>query len=443
MSQKLKEIRDQQSKLVVDARAKLDSITPEMDAAQVKEIEVGYDKIMAEYDRLDERAKREEQLIQRQNTLKQRQDELEQIDETRRPNGQDRAVRGDGDADEDAKKKGEAYRAAFRSFLCSGVNGLSAEERNLLAGRRQEIRALLGEAEARAQGVGTAGAGGALVPEGFMAELVLSLKAFGPMNDAAVVRQIMTATGASMPWPTLDDTSNKGRLIAENAQVTTTDVTFSTKTLDAYKYSSDLILVSAELLQDSALDVEGIVRAALAERIGRILNEHFTVGTGSGQPNGIVTASSLGVTLASTTAITADEIIDLEHSVDPAYRASPSCRFMFNDTTFKAIRKLKDGQNNYLWQAADIRAGAPSTVLGYPYSINQDILSSDASPTEAERIAIFGAMDRYVVRFVRAFAVRRLEERYADYDQIGFVGFTRADGELLDTAAVKHMITTA
>src|SRR5690606_11276142 len=151
------------------------------------------------------------------------------------------------------------------------------------------------------------------------------------MNDGGIVRRIETATGNAIPWPTLDDTSNKGSLLTENTQVNPQDLTFNTKTLNAYKYSSDLILVSNELLQDSALDVESIIRMALAERIGRILNEHFTTADGSSKPHGIVTASSLGVTAASQSAITADELIDLEHSVDPAYRSDPSCRFMFND----------------------------------------------------------------------------------------------------------------
>lgn len=443
---KLKMLREQQTKLVADARAKLDEITNDVDEARAKEIEAEYDAIMAEYDGIEEKVKREEALIERQQKLAEREADLDEIDEHKRPNGGERKVSGGGGGSEDDARVAQikAERLAFRNYLRFGMGGLSAEERNVLNARKSELRSLLGEAEARAQGVGTAGGGGALVPEGFMAELVKSLAAFGPMNDGSIVRVLETATGNDLPWPTLDDTSNKGRLIAENAQVTPTDVTFSTKTLNAFKYSSDLILVSAELLQDSAIDVEQIVRDALAERIGRILNEHFTTGSGAAQPNGVVTASTLGVTAASGTAITADELIDLEHTVDPAYRSDPSVRWMFNDTTFKLIRKLKDGQSNYLWQPADLRTGSPSNLLGYPFSINQDMATgaSGESPPVQERVIIFGAMNRYVARFVRVFAVRRLEERYADFDQVGFVGFTRADGELLDTAAVKHMRMT-
>ena len=131
-----------------------------------------------------------------------------------------------------------------------------------------------------------------------------------------------------------------------------------------------------------------------------------------------------------------DEIIDLFHSVDPAYRASPSCRFMFNDSTLSAIRKLKDGDGNYLWQAADGRAGEPAAILGRGYVINQ---AMDSIAT-AKKTVLFGDMNKYVVRRVRDFTLLRLAERYAEYYQVGFLAFNRLDGELLDTAAVKHLV---
>lgn len=444
MSDRLKALREQQAKLVADARAKLEEIADDTEESRAKEIETEYDKIMADYDSLDERAKREEELVKRQKAIEEREAELEEVNDDKRPGKEERSASGSGQEtltpEQEREKRETDYHDAFISYLRWGNEGLTKEHRDAIVGRRKEVREFLGEGEARAQGVASAGAGGALVPEGFMAELVKSLLAYGPMNDGAIVRRIETATGNDLPWPTLDDTSNKGRLISENAQVTGTDVTFSSKTLGAYKYSSDLILVSNELLQDSALNTEQIIRDALAERIGRILNQHFTTGTGSSQPNGILTASTLGKETASPTAFTANEIIDLEHSVDPAYRSDPSCRFMYNDTTFKQIRKLTDGQGNYLWQPADLRVGAPASFLGYPYSVNQDVSSvGGQSPSGDDKPILFGAFNRYVVRMVRMFAVRRLTERYADYDQVGFVGFTRADGELLDTSAVKHM----
>lgn len=402
------ELREKQQKLVSDARALLADIKDDTAEARVAELESQHDTAMAEYDRLEARIKREEALEARERDLNAADD--------RRPNGEDRSVQGGRQENAD-----EARAAAFRSYLRHGLEDMPAEERKIVR-------------EMRAQAVGTDSKGGYLVPEGFMAELVKSLKAWGPMLDPGVTRVLTTTAGNSIPWPTMDDTSNEGSLIGENTQVTETEVAFGTKTLEAYKYTSGVVLVSAELLQDSAIDVEGTVRSAMAERIGRIGNRHLTVGDGSAKPNGIVTAATAVTGVAAAAALTFDDMIELFHAVDPAYRDDPSVRFMFNDGTLKALRKIKDTvTGNYIWQPADVRTGAPATILDKPYSINQAMAAIGAS----NKSVAFGAFNRYVVRMVREFAIRRLVERYADYDQTGFIGFTRLDGELLDAGAVR------
>ncbi|MDW9483204.1 phage major capsid protein [Sinorhizobium meliloti] len=405
---KITELREKQQKLVADARGLLADIKDDTAEVRVAELESQHDAAMAEYDRLEARIKREEALEARERDLNAADD--------RRPNGEDRSVQGGRHENAD-----EARTAAFRSYLRHGLEDMPAEERKVVR-------------EMRAQAVGTDSKGGYLVPEGFMAELVKSLKAWGPMLDPGVTRVLTTTAGNSIPWPTMDDTSNEGSLIGENTQVTETEVAFGTKTLEAYKYTSGVVLVSAELLQDSAIDVEGTVRSAMAERIGRIGNRHLTVGDGSAKPNGIVTAATAVTGVAAAAALTFDDMIELFHEVDPAYRDDPSVRFMFNDGTLKSLRKIKDTvTGNYIWQPADVRTGAPATILDKPYSINQAMAAIGAS----NKSVAFGAFNRYVVRMVREFAIRRLVERYADYDQTGFIGFTRLDGELLDAGAVK------
>ncbi|RVO81107.1 phage major capsid protein [Sinorhizobium meliloti] len=406
---KITELREKQQKLVADARALLADIKDDTAEVRVAELESQHDAAMAEYDRLEARIKREEALEARERDMNAADD--------RRPNGEDRSVQGGRHESAD-----EARAAAFRSYLRHGLEDMPAEERKIVR-------------EMRAQAVGTDSKGGYLVPEGFMAELVKSLKAWGPMLDPGITRVLTTTAGNSIPWPTMDDTSNEGALIGENTQVTESEVAFGTKTLEAYKYTSGVVLVSAELLQDSAIDVEGTVRSAMAERIGRIGNRHLTVGTGSSQPNGIVTAATAVTGVAAAAAITFDNLIDLFHAVDPAYRDDPSARWMFSDGTLKALRKIKDVEDRYVWQPADVRTGAPATILEKPYSINQAVAAIGAS----NKSVVFGAFNRYVVRMVREFAIRRLVERYADYDQTGFIGFTRLDGELLDAAAVKTL----
>lgn len=283
-----------------------------------------------------------------------------------------------------------------------------------------------GVLESRAQSVGTDADGGYLVPEGFSNELEKSMLAFG--GPRRVARILRTASGNNIPWPTVNDTGNKGRLLAENAAITETAVTFGSKTLGAYKYSSDSVLVSAELMADSAFNLANEVGAMLGERIGRITAEHFTTGDASSKPQGIVTGAGAGVTAASASAITADEIIDLVHSVDPSYRNGPSVGFMMHDNVVLAIRKLKDSDGQYLWQPG-LSASEPDRLLGFPVVVNQDMASSIATTAVT---VLFGDMSKYIIRDAGTIRLYRLEERYRDNDQTGFVAFSRHDGLVLD-----------
>ncbi|MBD9542941.1 phage major capsid protein [Ensifer sp. ENS04] len=405
---KITELREKQQKLVADARALLADIKDDTAEARVAELETQHDAAMAEYDRLEARIKREEGLEERER-------ELNAADE-RRPTADTRATTGAPE-----RSEAEKYADAFRTFVRGGRSQLSAEQRGILKNY-----------EERAQSVGTNTAGGYLVPVIFQEELIKSLKAWGPMMDPGVTRMLTTATGAALTFPTMNDTANVGALIAENTQVSLAEIAFGTKTIDAYKYTSGVVLVSDELLQDAVLDVESIIRDAMSERIGRIANTHLTTGDGSSKPNGIITAAT-AVNGSDDVTVTFDDLIELEHSVDPAYRSDPSCRWMFNDSTLKSLRKIKNLEGDYIWQPADVKAGAPAQILNYGYSINQAMASIGAS---AKPVA-FGAMNKYIVRNVKEFAIKRLVERYADYGQVGFIGFTRFDGELLDAAAVK------
>lgn len=282
----------------------------------------------------------------------------------------------------------------------------------------------------------TAGSGGETIPEGFVNNWEMALLEFGGVRQVATI--IRTASGNDLPWPTTDDTGNTGRLLAEATAVTETDITTSSLVLNAYKYSSDLVKVSAELLEDSAFDIPSELGRMLGTRIGRITNTHFTTGDGSAKPNGIVTASALGKTTAAAGAITADEVIDLFHSVDPAYRNQPGAGWMFHDNVLAVIRKLKGSDNNYLWQPG-LQAGEPPLLLGKPYTINQDMQSTVVTATKT---MIFGNLRKYIIRDVAGFRLRRLVERYADADQEGFVAFSRHDGDELDagTNPIKHML---
>lgn len=292
---------------------------------------------------------------------------------------------------------------------------------------RRELRAGLD--------VGTSGAGQETIPRGFLAELDRKLLAFG--GPRAVCNVIRTASGNTIDVPKVDDTSNTGVLLAEATTIgTSVDPTFSAVTLGAYKYSSKAVLVSAEILQDSAFNMATLIASLLGERLGRIMGAQNTTGTGSSQPQGIVTGSAAGVTAASATAIASDEVFGLIHSVDPAYRMSGACGFMMNDNVLLMIRKLKDTTNQYLWQPG-LSQGTPDRLLGYPVTINQHM---DLTPATTDKVMLFGDFSHFTIRDVAEIRFRRLDERYADTDQVGFVAFARMDSKMIQSAAIKHLV---
>lgn len=269
----------------------------------------------------------------------------------------------------------------------------------------------------------------------FVETLEMAQLQFGGMRQVAEV--IRTDGGEEMQWPTCDDTSNEGEQIGENTTVTPLDPSFGQQRWGAFKYSSKLIKVPFELFQDTRIDLATALGRIMGERLGRVTNRKFTLGVGGGtEPHGIVPASFLGKATASATAITADEILDLIHSVDEAY--TDGAQFMMHRNVLLAIRKLKAHDSQYIWQPG-AQAGVPNMLFGYPYTLNNNMQSSLATAT---RTMLFGQLSKYKIRDVGTVRVKRLEERFADSDQIGFIAFGRHDGQLLDagTHPVRHMV---
>lgn len=313
-------------------------------------------------------------------------------------------------------------KKAFRAYAAHGPDKLTERQVELL-------RPISNVA------IGTNTAGGYTVPTILMPTLLEKLKAFGGMRQAA--RIITTSTGAPISWATVDDTSSAGELLAENVSATTGDFTFGTVQLGAWKFSSKIVPVSLEVLQDSAVDIEGYLLGALATRIARSQNTYFTVGTGASQPQGVLNAASLGVTAASTTSVTYAEIVNLYHSVDRAYRSNPGVAFMMNDATVKAIKLLVDGTGRPLYlphteSAIRDAAGKPvDSLFDCPLIINQDM----PVPAAGAKTILFGDFSKYVIRDVMETQVFRFtDSAYVSKGQIGFLAWARADGRLIDAA---------
>ena len=195
----------------------------------------------------------------------------------------------------------------------------------------------------------TAGEGGYTVPTTISSNLIESLKASGGMRNVATI--LNTEQGNPMNFPTSDSTSEVGEILAENAPASTLDPSFGTVGLNTYKYSSKVVTVPIELLQDSSVDIEAFVRALIVRRIGRITNQHFTTGTGTGQPRGVVTGAASGKvgTSGQTLTVIYDDLVDLQESIDEAYQQGGTCRFMMDQGSRKVIRTLKDTAGRPIW----------------------------------------------------------------------------------------------
>jgi HK97 family phage major capsid protein len=288
--------------------------------------------------------------------------------------------------------------------------------------------------ELRALSKVTSGAGPELVPQTFVNMLEIAILAYGDM--LSFVDTITTAAGEVMNWPIMNDTANSGVLVGTEGEDTQVigepDPVFSRLTWTAYEMHSRWIKTPIALEEDSMFDLEMLLAGALGERLGRLLNTLATTGTGSSQPFGIVTDSVAGVTAASATAISYDDLVRLEHSVDPNLRASS--RYMFNDSILQALRLLKDTTGMPLWTTS-MRDGAPDRLNGKPYVYNQAMASSIAT---TQITALFGDLTKYKLRRVRGIRIIRATERFAEKLQVGYLGYMRADGRLLKPAAAAR-----
>ena len=270
--------------------------------------------------------------------------------------------------------------------------------------------------------------GGYLVPDEFENTLVSGMEEEGSIRSLA---HVFTTSNGVHKIPVVR-TKGTANWIDEGGSYGDSDDVFGQEQIDAHKVGT-VIKVSEELLNDSAFDLEKYFQEEFARRIGAKEEEAFIVGDGNKKPTGILNATGgaeIGVTAASEKAITADEIIDLYYSIKAPYRQKAV--WVMNDSTVRAIRKLKDGNGNYLWQPA-IREGDPNTLMG------KKILTSPYMPEIAsgQKVVLFGDFSYYWIGDRQGITFKRLNERYADMGQVGFLASKRVDGKLVLPEAVK------
>lgn len=421
LSETMNRAWSQMSDIIEGAAGANRDITPE-ERTRYEQLEADLDVAKREYDLLAAHEERASLLSQPQRNV-------------RLLPGGDRAV----DPAQGRATDPEEYETAFKVYIRRGPQWMTDEQRSALQAGYTQLSA----EEQRALTVTTT-AGGYLIPQGFEQRLVLARLAFGGMRQART-RKFTTDSGNDWPIPTMDDTSNKGMLLAINTADTKLDVAFGQKTMKAYVMHSKTVLVPWQLLQDSAFDVEGeILAPAFGQRIGRIENDYFTTGAGTTEPQGVITGASSALTGTGAAALGPGyaDVVGLFHGVDPAYR--PTAQFMCNDTTVKLMRLVVDDNNRPIWLPAatgGMAEATPMSLLGHELIVNQSM----ASPGANAKCLAFGDFGFYWIRDVRGVQVVRQGELYSGSLQDGFFAWSRVDGQFIDPGvdAIKFFTSAA
>lgn len=402
---KIQELKQERANLWTEARKILDKADTEKRAMTADET-TNYENLDKKIDDLTADIQRREKEFERERAFA----------ETHVPEH-----REDGSKSEKRAVDKEEYRSAYMNYIRYGVSGLTQEERALITPQKVNL-----DSEMRALSAVTGAAGGYTVPTGFYNQLVEAKKTFGGMRTSGATI-LITASGNSIPIPTADDTGNMGELVPESGAVGSQDTSFGQKTLGAYKFSSKTILVPIELLMDSAFDIEAYITKILATRIARAENKYYTTGTGTAQPEGIITAATLGKTgaAAQLDKLIWEDFIDLEFAVDAAYRSK--AKYMLHDQSVKTIKKLKDTQGRPLW-VPGIAIKEPDTINGYGYNINNDMDQVGAS----KKSLAFGDFSNFFIRDVMDVTLFRINEKYIENGQVGFLAFARHDSRFIN-----------
>ena len=317
--------------------------------------------------------------------------------------------------------KADPAMAAYENYLRKMSNRLTP----------QEIEAIR-----NTMSTTTGSEGGYTVQPIVASTLIEALKDFGAMRRLA--ERLVTTNGADLSFPSTDGTSEEGEIIAQNTTATDADVGFGTVPLNTFKFSSKVVTIPIELLQDSNIDVVALVNKRLRERVGRIQNRVFTVGTGTGQPFGITTTASAGKVGATgqTLTVTYDDLVDLVDSIDPAYQIA-GLKFQFAQAVRRVVRKIKDTTGRPIWTPSydeGMSAKTPDLLLGYPVEINNHM----PVPAANAKSISFGDHSKYMVRDAMELTMFRFEDSaYLKKGQVGFLAWARAGGNLTDTNAVK------
>ncbi|MCB5179501.1 phage major capsid protein [Streptomyces antimicrobicus] len=337
---------------------------------------------------------------------------------------------------ERAEREAEVRSLAERAggLVLPGPSGFRAGERDEAAELRAVARGELPgvDFDLRTATTGTAANAGNTKPVTFVAQVIEAMRERSPFLNRT--RILTTGGGETMEWPVKNGRPTAAQ-VAENTAYGKSDGSWTKTNIGAYKYGV-LLEATQEIVDDSALDILGILAQDAGEAVADKVVADLLVGDGSSKPWGWITRAAAGKTVANTAALTGDAVIDLQHSLLSPYRRNAV--FMMNDSTLAVVRKLKDSTGNYLWQPS-LQAGAPDMLLGTPVLTDPNVAPIGAG---AKAIA-YGDPSKYLTRQVKNLRVVRSDEYGFDRDVVAFKVTWRGSGDLFDTASVKTLVTTA
>jgi len=400
-SEKLREAR---AKLIADARTVIDSADT-LDAEQRQQV----DTMLTDADDVRKDIKRVEAIEAEECDLREASDRRSKLETPKVSQIID---------DEPLTTSSPAYRGAFDAYLRKGHRRMDG-------------------AEKRALEAGTVGEGGYLVPSVVADTASMVNTIIETIDDGSAMYGLSTVINVSgdtnIP---VESTLGTANWVAEEADIQAdgtahSDAAFGRATLSPQK-AATMLKASSELLSDNAVNLESYIGKNFGRRFANLLEDSFITGSGSGQPNGIDNTSTLGVTFASPTAPTFDEMIEHFYKPKEGYRRNGT--WVMNSGSALKLHQLKDDENRYLWQSS-LEAGTPDTIMGRPVAI-----SDSCDNMVATKIAVFfGDISYYWIAQRQGIVIKRLDELYSETDQVGFLATLRIDGELTLAESVHHM----
>lgn len=332
-----------------------------------------------------------------------------------------RAVRPAGAPAPGVIDANKAQKEAFRQYIVTGK--VTAEAAAQLRSFDRNRMATV-SAEQRDMNGSTGSDGGYIIPTGFNPSIDAATLAYGKM--LTVVSNWNTESGQPIQWPLTDDVANYSQEMTDGTDVNEVDIPLGQVTFNCSTFSTGVIKVSRSLITDAAFNLDSFINENFGVRYARGLNKAVTLGSTSGSVQGIVGAATVGATSGAPTAITFLDLVALYGALDPSYVGNAT--WAFNNAVLKALIGLEDNYGRPLF-VPSMTSGMPDTILGRPYVLNQDMVS----PAAGTKSILFGDATKYKLRNVGGgMEVLRLSERYAPAHQVGFVGFHRHSGKLLD-----------